>query len=77
MASSVIRGIGAEQTLLHWRAREVTVVADPPQHIQVDGEMIEPGPINASIDPGALKVIVPPASQLADPGLLAMSDQPV
>jgi YegS/Rv2252/BmrU family lipid kinase len=75
VASSVIRGIGAEQTLLHWQAREVTVVADPPQPIQVDGEIIDPGPISAAIVPGALNVIVPHAAQLADPGLLAMSDQ--
>jgi YegS/Rv2252/BmrU family lipid kinase len=61
LASSVLRGVPVEG-LLHWQAREVTVMADPPQPIQVDGEIIEPGPISAWIDPSALKVIVPTLS---------------
>jgi YegS/Rv2252/BmrU family lipid kinase len=63
VASSVLRGIPVDQGLLHWQAHEVTVIADPPQPIQVDGEIIEPGPISAQVDPGALRVIVPIAPQ--------------
>jgi YegS/Rv2252/BmrU family lipid kinase len=68
VASSVLRGAPVEQGLLHWQAREVTVIAEPPQPIQVDGEIIEPGPISAHIDPGVLQVIVP---TLAEPGIVS------
>jgi diacylglycerol kinase (ATP) len=73
VASSVLRGIPAEQGLLHWQAREITVIADPPQPIQVDGEIMEPGPISARIDPSALKVIVPivPSTVIAEPAFTA------
>jgi diacylglycerol kinase (ATP) len=67
VASSVLRGLPVEQGLLHWQAREITVIAEPPQPIQVDGEIIEPGPITARIDPSALKVIVPvPGPQIVN-----------
>jgi diacylglycerol kinase (ATP) len=59
VATSMIRGIPAEQGVQRWKAREVTVLADPEQPIQVDGEIIEPGPISVWVEPGALRVIVP------------------
>ena len=71
VATSVLRGLPVEQGLLHWQAREVTVIAEPPQPIQVDGEIIEPGPISARVEPSALKVIVPvPGPQIvSDPAV--------
>ncbi|MFN0074499.1 MAG: diacylglycerol/lipid kinase family protein [Chloroflexota bacterium] len=62
VASSVIRGTPAEQALLHWKAREITVLADPPQPIQVDGEMLPHGQLSIRIHPAALSVIVPLAA---------------
>lgn len=48
-----------EAALLHWQVRRVTVNAEPPQAVQVDGEVLEPGPISAVVLPGALRVLVP------------------
>lgn len=59
VASSVIRGGTAEEPMLHWQARNISVRAEPTQLIQVDGEMIEPEPITVSVQPGALNIIVP------------------
>src|SRR5215211_1674400 len=45
--------------LEHYQGREIVVEADPPQTISIDGEVIEPTPLTASILPGAVNVIVP------------------
>ena len=50
--------------LEHYQGREIIVEADPPQTISIDGEVIEPVTLTASILPGAVNVIVPvPASK--------------
>ena len=43
----------------HYQGREIIVEADPPQTISIDGEVIEPVTLTASILPQAVKVIVP------------------
>ncbi|OGO28276.1 MAG: hypothetical protein A2W33_03100 [Chloroflexi bacterium RBG_16_52_11] len=43
----------------HWQARQIAIEVDPPQPVQVDGEMVGDTPISAGVLPGALKVIVP------------------
>jgi YegS/Rv2252/BmrU family lipid kinase len=43
----------------HWQAREITVEADPPQPVTIDGEMVEDTPLTASIIPGILRILVP------------------
>ena len=43
----------------HWQARRVSIKAQTPQKIQIDGEIIEPGQVEAEVQPGALQVIVP------------------
>ena len=48
-----------ELLIEHWQARRITIEVDPPQPVQVDGEMIGDTPVTAEILPGALKVIVP------------------
>ena len=45
--------------LEHYQGREIVVEADPPQTISIDGEVIEPVTLTASILPGAVNVIVP------------------
>ncbi|MBC8100279.1 MAG: diacylglycerol kinase family lipid kinase [Armatimonadetes bacterium] len=58
---SILAGEDSTQfdEIIHWQGREVAVEATPPQSISVDGEQIEPGRVQATILPGALKVIVP------------------
>ena len=45
--------------LKHYQGREIVVNSDPPQTISIDGEVIEPVTLTASILPEAVKVIVP------------------
>lgn len=47
-----------ERVVQHWQARQIEIEADPPQPVQVDGEMTGATPVSAGIMPGALKVLV-------------------
>jgi YegS/Rv2252/BmrU family lipid kinase len=53
---------GVAASLPHWQGREITLVADPPQSVECDGEVLEPTPITAHIVPGAVRIVVPEAS---------------
>ena len=48
--------------LQHYQGREIVVEADPPQTISIDGEVIEPVTLTASILPQTVKIIVPSES---------------
>jgi len=48
-----------EVVIEHWQASQIRIEVDPPQPVQVDGEMVDDTPISAGIMPGALKVLVP------------------
>ncbi len=43
----------------HWQAREVSVVADPPQPFQGDGDPWGETPVKARVLPGAVQMVVP------------------
>jgi diacylglycerol kinase (ATP) len=43
----------------HWRGREVTVVSEPPQAIQADGEVLPAGSVTVKVLPGAVRFVVP------------------
>lgn len=45
----------------HWQGREITIVCDPPQTIQGDGEVWGETPVSASVLPGVLPILVPKA----------------
>jgi diacylglycerol kinase (ATP) len=45
--------------IYRWQGREITLEADPPQDVWVDGEEFGPTPITAKVMPGALEVVVP------------------
>ncbi len=47
----------------HWQGREITVVCDPPQTVQGDGEVWDPTPVTAKVLPGVLPILVPPDEQ--------------
>ncbi len=59
MAASVIRLPELAASLQYWKAREVAITADPPQNVQVDGELLGQTPITATVAPGAIRVVVP------------------
>ena len=75
VAANMVAGTEGAQPLLHWTGREVSVVADPPQSIQYDGEVIGYTPVTARVRPQSLRVIVP-ASVSAPAGAPAV-EQPV
>jgi diacylglycerol kinase (ATP) len=56
---SLLEADKSETVIEHWQARQITIVVDPPQPVQVDGEMVGDTPVSAEVLPGALKVIVP------------------
>ena len=41
----------------HWQGREITIDCDPPQTVQVDGEIWDPTPLSASVLPGVLPIL--------------------
>jgi diacylglycerol kinase (ATP) len=51
----------AVEPLPHWHAREVTVEADPPQTVVLDGEEIGQTPVSAQVIPSAARIVVPGA----------------
>ncbi len=63
VAASMVAGNEKAEPLLHWTAREVSVEADPPQAIQLDGEIIGNTPVRARVWPQALRVIVPATAE--------------
>jgi YegS/Rv2252/BmrU family lipid kinase len=59
MAASIVAHTENAPALQHWQGHTVHIEADPPQTIQLDGEVVGQTPVSAEIVPLALKVIVP------------------
>lgn len=52
--------IDTERARLHyWRGKEIVMVADPPQTIWVDGELLGPTPLTITAVPGAVQIVIP------------------
>jgi YegS/Rv2252/BmrU family lipid kinase len=43
----------------HWQGREISIECDPPQTVQVDGEIWDPTPLTARVVPGVLSILTP------------------
>jgi diacylglycerol kinase (ATP) len=63
VAASIVAGNEDAEPLHHWRAREVSVEADPPRTVQVDGEVWGQTPFTARVVPRAVRVLVPTIAQ--------------
>jgi YegS/Rv2252/BmrU family lipid kinase len=51
---------GKNQTNIHhWQAKEITIEADPPQPVWIDGEPFGQTPLTATVVPQAIQVVVP------------------
>ncbi len=59
VAKVLSNSLSGVENLPHWQGREISVIADPAQPIECDGEMIEPTPVAVSVVPQTLRVIVP------------------
>jgi diacylglycerol kinase family enzyme len=49
---------GATDSYFHWQAKDITIEADPPQPVQIDGEMAGETPVYIRVIPQALGVLV-------------------
>jgi diacylglycerol kinase family enzyme len=49
---------GAADSYVHWQAKDITIQADPPQPVQIDGEMAGETPVSIRVIPQALGVLV-------------------
>ena len=49
----------SEAGVYHWRGKEITLEADPPQDVWVDGEIGGKTPFTTSVIPQALEIVVP------------------
>lgn len=64
LAASVVTGQENAQAMQHWQARAITVVSDPVQTLQADGEIIGQSPIQAQVIPNAVQIVVPKPPQV-------------
>lgn len=58
-------GQPATQSLQYWQGREVSLVTDPPQTIQFDGEILGKVAIHCKIIPQAISILVPTVQTVA------------
>jgi YegS/Rv2252/BmrU family lipid kinase len=58
-AASAVTSGELARPLLQWQAREVTVEADPPQSIAIDGELIDIEKVSVRVLPQIVRVVVP------------------
>jgi YegS/Rv2252/BmrU family lipid kinase len=49
-----------QDALKHWQGHEIKIECDPPQTVQVDGEIWDPTPVSAAVLPGVLPVLTTP-----------------
>lgn len=52
--------------LPHWQVSKVSVTADPPQQVTADGESLGSTPVDISVLPAAVRVIVPASAMPKD-----------
>jgi diacylglycerol kinase (ATP) len=45
--------------ILHWQAKKISVLVEPEQPVQADGEIIDPTPLVAEVVPGAVAILCP------------------
>lgn len=60
-AGAVLSGELA-RPLTQWQVREVSITADPPQQVVIDGELVDIQKIEARVVPNAIKILVPSTS---------------
>jgi diacylglycerol kinase family enzyme len=59
LVANFVAGSENSAALQRWQVREATITADPPQKVQVDGEILMETPVTARVIPEAVKAIVP------------------
>lgn len=57
IGKTVATSVASSEAVQHWQANEIEISADPPQHIQVDGEIGWETPVKIKVKPGAVKIL--------------------
>ena len=57
VGKSVATSSPTDGTVHHWQAKQIKISTEPPQNIQVDGEVGWQTPVSIKVIPGAVKVI--------------------
>jgi YegS/Rv2252/BmrU family lipid kinase len=63
LIAKVVSGSENSNALQRWQVHEATISAEPPQPVQVDGELLPKEPITARVLPQVVRVIVPPVKE--------------
>jgi YegS/Rv2252/BmrU family lipid kinase len=50
-------GKDREDAVKHWQGQEIIIECDPPQTVQVDGEVWDPTPLSVKVLPGVLPIL--------------------
>ena len=59
-AGASLTGVWLDPEYLHhWQAREIIIEADPPQPVQMDGEMVGETPVNIRVVPRLVRILAP------------------
>lgn len=53
----------SDELFHHWQARQIRIESDPPQPVQIDGEMVGTTPVTIDILPRAIRVLAPRGRQ--------------
>jgi YegS/Rv2252/BmrU family lipid kinase len=59
LVANFVAGSENPEALQLWQVREATINADPPQKVQVDGEILMETPVTARVLPEAVRAVVP------------------
>jgi YegS/Rv2252/BmrU family lipid kinase len=59
LAASVVGGLKRPLALERWRGRKVQIIADPPQSVQVDGDVVGQSPLAVELLPQAIEILAP------------------
>ena len=75
--AATMAGGGPELVMIpHWQARRISIVADPPQLVQSDGEVIGHTPIRARVTARRFRIIVSPEKAAALQNDLLEDEEP-
>jgi diacylglycerol kinase (ATP) len=56
------KSFASDKSFLHFQTRSITIEADPPIAVQIDGDPAGETPLTATADPGALRLMIPRVS---------------
>ena len=57
IGKTVATSTPTQDTVHHWQAKDIYISADPPQSLQIDGEVGWETPVSIKVIPGAVKVL--------------------